>query len=71
MKCIGPRILIHMNGQEILDADQSILADLKGKPAKAPAPKDKPLRGYLSLQSHSGTVEFRKVEVRELTRDGK
>ena len=55
----GPRITIRMNGQEILDADQTKIPDLKDKPAQAPAPKDKPLRGYISLQSHSGRVEFR------------
>jgi hypothetical protein len=66
VECIGPRIKIRMNGEEILDADQSKIADIKDKPAKAPAPKDKPLQGFLSLQSHSGKIEFRKVEVREL-----
>jgi hypothetical protein len=66
VECIGPRIKIRMNGQEILDADQTTLADVKTKPANAPAPKDKPLQGFLSLQSHSGKIEFRKVEVREL-----
>jgi hypothetical protein len=71
VECVGPRIRVRMNGQEILDADQRTLPDIKGKPAQAPAPKDKPLRGYLSLQSHSGSVEFRKVEVSELTLDKK
>ena len=66
VECVGPRIKVRMNGEDILDADQTTLADIKGKPAKAPAPKDKPLRGFLALQSHSGKVEFRKVEVREL-----
>ena len=69
VECVGPRIRITMNGEKILDADQTALPDLKGKPAKVAAPKDKPLRGYLALQSHSGRVEFRKVQVREI--DGK
>ena len=63
--CIGPRIRVRLNGQTILEADQSELADVMSKPAGSPAPKDKPRRGYVALQSHSGRVEFRKVQVRE------
>jgi len=62
--CAGPRIAVTMNGQKILDADQTTLADIKDKPARTLAPPDKPLRGYISLQSHSGRVEFRKVQIR-------
>ena len=63
--CAGPRITIRLNGQTVLEADQSELADVKSKPAGSPAPKDKPRRGYVALQSHSGRVEFRKVQIRE------
>jgi Domain of Unknown Function (DUF1080) len=63
--CAGPRITVRLNGQTILEADQSELADVQSKPAGAPAPKDKPRRGYVALQSHSGRVEFRKVQLRE------
>jgi hypothetical protein len=63
--CFGPRITVRLNGQQILEADQSELADVKTKPAAAPAPKDKPRKGYVALQSHSGRVEFRKVQIRE------
>jgi hypothetical protein len=72
VECVGPRIKVTMNGQMILDADQAKLADLPKKPsgaAAAPAPKDKPLSGYVALQSHSGQVEFRKVQVREIDRE--
>jgi hypothetical protein len=65
VKCAGPRITIRLNGQTILEADQSELADVNSKPAAAPAPKDKPRKGYVALQSHSGRVEFRKVQIRE------
>ncbi len=68
VECVGPRIKVTVNGQSVLDADQTTLADIKGKPAGAPAPKDKPLSGHVALQSHSGQVEFRKVQVREITR---
>ena len=63
--CRGPRIVIHVNGQKILEADQSDLPDVSSKPAGVAAPKDKPRKGYVALQSHSGRVEFRKVQVRE------
>lgn len=63
--CRGSRIAIRLNGETILEADQSGLPDVKSRPAGAPAPKDKPRRGYVALQSHSGRVEFRKVQLRE------
>jgi hypothetical protein len=63
--CNTSRITVRVNGQTILEADRSELPDVKTKPAGAPAPKDKPRRGYVALQSHSGRVEFRKVQVRE------
>jgi hypothetical protein len=66
VECVGPRIQVTVNGQKVLDADQTTLADIPGKPAGAPAPKDKPLVGSVALQSHSGQVEFRKVQVREI-----
>ncbi len=62
--CHGSRITVRLNGQTILEADQSELPDVKSKPAGAPDPKHKPRRGYVALQSHSGRVEFRKVQVR-------
>lgn len=63
--CDGPRIKVRLNDQTVLEADQSELPDVTSRPPGAPAPKDKPRRGYVALQSHSGRVEFRKVQVRE------
>ncbi len=63
--CTGTQITIQLNGQKILEANQSELADVNTKPAGAPAPKEKPRRGYVALQSHSGRVEFRRVQIRE------
>jgi hypothetical protein len=65
IECAGPRITVRLNGQTILEANQTELADVKTKPASVAAPKDKPRRGYIALQSHSGRVEFRKVQIRE------
>jgi hypothetical protein len=61
--CLGPKITVRLNGQTVLEADQSDLPDLKKKPAGVPAPKDKPLKGFIALQSHTGLVEFRKVQI--------
>jgi hypothetical protein len=71
VECVGPRIKVRLNGEIVTDADQTTLPDLdvKDKPgeaAKAPAPRNKPLRGYIALQSHSGQVEFRQVRLRDL-----
>jgi Domain of Unknown Function (DUF1080) len=60
----GP-ITIRLNGQKVLEPDQSELADVKSRLAGAPAPRDEPRKGYVALQSHSGRVEFRKVQIRE------
>ena len=65
VECTGPRITVRLNGQTVLEADQSELADVKTRPAGVPPPKEKPRRGYIALQSHSGRVEFRKVQIRE------
>jgi hypothetical protein len=71
VECVGPRIKVRVNGEVVIDADQTAIPDLdiKDKPgeaAKAPAPRDKPLRGYIALQSHTGQVEFRHVRIRDL-----
>jgi hypothetical protein len=56
IECVGPRIRVTINGQEVLDVDQS----------KIPQIKDKPLKGYICLQSHTKKVEFRSVRIREI-----
>ena len=56
VECIGPRIRVTINGQEVLDVDQSTIKEIK----------DKPLKGYVCLQSHTGKVEFRNVRIREI-----
>ena len=62
VECIGPRIRITVNGQEVLNVDQSTIAAIK----------DKPLKGYVCLQSHTppkgveSKIEFRNVRIREI-----
>ena len=62
IECRGPRIRIAMNGQEVLDVDQTTI----------PETKNKPLKGYICLQSHTNQVEFRKVWIEPIqSRDAK
>jgi hypothetical protein len=56
VECVGPRIRISINGHEVLDVDQTTVKEIK----------DKPLSGYVCLQSHTGKVEFRNVRIREI-----
>ncbi len=67
VECVGPRIKVTLNDVKVLDVNQTMLEDLKGedKPAAARPPKDKPLKGFVALQSHSNQIEFRKVQIRE------
>ena len=56
VECIGPRIKVTMNGTLIHDVDQSTNPQLK----------DKPLKGYVCLQSHGGKTEFREIRLKEI-----
>jgi hypothetical protein len=56
VECVGPRIKATLNGREIVDIDQGTVAELK----------DKPLKGYVCLQNHGGTIAFRNVRIREI-----
>lgn len=53
--CDGPRIRIKINGQEIIDVDQT----------KIEAIKNKPLKGYVCLQNHGGKIDFRNITIEE------
>ena len=64
--CVGPKVTIVMNGEKVLEANHAELPELKNRPKGVAEVKDKPVRGYVSLQSHGGRVEFRKVQIREL-----
>lgn len=56
VECVGPRIKVTMNGKPVLDADQSAVEEIKNKP----------LSGYVCLQSHSRQVEFRNPRIKEI-----
>jgi hypothetical protein len=56
VECVGPRIKVTLNGEPIVDVDQDDMPQLRGKPRK----------GYVCLQNHGGTIEFRSLRAREI-----
>src|SRR5438270_777177 len=56
IECVGPHIRVWINGEQVQDADQS----------KVDKIKEKPLKGYVALQSHTNRVEFRNVKLKEI-----
>ena len=56
IECKGPLIKIHLNGQLIIDVDQTTVPEISKKP----------LKGYVCLQNHGSRVDFRNLKVREL-----
>lgn len=56
IECVGPRIKISFNGEQVLDFDQATNDELKNKP----------LEGYICLQSHTNRTEFRRVAIQEI-----
>jgi len=54
--CVGPRIKVTLNGKEIINVDQTEIDAIKAKP----------LKGYVCLQNHGGTIEFRDIRIHEI-----
>jgi hypothetical protein len=58
IKCVGPRIQVTVNGQTVIDVDQRKHDNLANKP----------LDGYVAIQSHHSPVQFRNITIRDLAR---
>jgi len=56
IECKGPRIMVTLNGEKIIDIDQTTVEEIKNKP----------LKGYVCVQNHGGKVDFRNLRVKEL-----
>ena len=56
IECRGPQIRVTINGQNVLDVDQRTVPEIQNKP----------LEGYVCLQSHSNMVTFRNIRIQEL-----
>jgi len=63
--CNGPLIKIVLNGQVIAEADIDKYTKAKGdyKPLS-----ERPRVGYIGMQSHGSRVDFRNIEIRDLTK---
>ena len=62
--CLGPRIIIKLNGVEIQNVNvEDFKTGLGGHKALA----ERPRTGYVGLQSHTDRIDFRKIEIRELS----
>lgn len=56
VECLGARIRVTLNGQEIINVDQSTIDEIRNKP----------LKGYVCLQNHGKKIEFRNLRIREI-----
>lgn len=56
IECVGPKIKVQMNGEKIIDFDQSTDERLAKNPVK----------GYVCVQNHGGKCAFRNLWVREI-----
>jgi hypothetical protein len=56
IECKGSRIKVTLNGEKIIDVDQTTVAEIKNKP----------LKGYVCVQNHGGKIDFRNLRVKEL-----
>ncbi len=63
IRCRGTRVFIQLNGVTIQDVD---LATFKVGRGGHKALAERPLRGFVGLQSHTGRVDFRNVEIRPI-----
>jgi hypothetical protein len=50
-----------LNGEMVQDVDQSKIDEIK----------DKPLCGYVSVQNHGKTIDFRNLRLKQLRADAK
>jgi len=56
IECRGPKIKITLNGEVVQDVDQSTIKEIK----------DKPLKGYVSVQNHGKAIEFKNLRLKLL-----
>jgi hypothetical protein len=63
IRCEGPRIRIRLNDVEIQNVN--VEQQTKGEGGHLPL-SERPRRGFIGLQSHTGPADFRNIEIREL-----
>lgn len=65
--CAGPHVKIVLNGQVVNDVQLDTFTKAVSPNEYSPL-ADRPQVGFIALQSHGSQVDFRNVEVQELTR---
>jgi len=58
IKCVGPRIQVTVNGRQVIDVDQTKHENIANKP----------LEGYVAIQSHHSKIQFRNITLRDLSK---
>lgn len=71
VRCVGSRVQVTMNGQEIVDVNLDDWTTPGRNPDGTPnkfrtAYKDMPRRGFIGLQDHGNPVWYREIRVREI-----
>jgi hypothetical protein len=64
IRCQGPKVVVKLNGTEIINANLDDYNDSLGKGKVALGKR--PRRGLVGLQSHGDPVDFKNIEIREL-----
>jgi len=62
--CLGPHIKVVLNGKTITEANINEHPEAKGDYKPLPA---RPRIGYIGMQSHGSRVDFRNIEIKDLT----
>jgi hypothetical protein len=70
IKCEGSQIVIHLNGEKVIDMDISEWSVAGQHPDGTPnkftyAWSELPRRGHIGLQDHGGRVFYRNIKIRE------
>ncbi|MDB5385721.1 MAG: hypothetical protein JWM11_1367 [Planctomycetaceae bacterium] len=65
--CAGPHVKITLNGQVVNDVQLDTFTKAQSPNEYSPL-ADRPQVGFIALQSHGSQVDFRNVEVQELTK---
>jgi hypothetical protein len=64
IRCQGPRVVVKLNGTEVINANLDDYNDSLGKGKVALGKR--PRKGLVGLQSHGDPVDFKNIEIREL-----
>ncbi|WP_437185057.1 family 16 glycoside hydrolase [Planctomicrobium sp. SH668] len=67
IRCVGELLTISINGEVINQVDLAKKDEVKSDDSVANKLSQRPPMGYLALQSHSTPIEFRKIEIQDLT----